>query len=261
MIFSNICCPKCKNSLKEIIDKNYFLCEKCNNHFDRCEFYLNFFQTECEINKITSNAYKIYSKFYAPFALLVYFIIWRGNIIKHIKFFRKILENRNEILDIAIGDGSLSSIALFGKKNFSAKKVIALDISKDMLAKAKAKLSGKPITFILGDVCQLPFKSNSLNAISCFGGFNSFPSGELAMQEIARCLTATGVLRGSVLLTPDKTWKKNLVQQWIKKGYQTEEIDKEKFFIWLHKANLKITKLEQYGDVLLFELQLKELAA
>lgn len=261
MTIINISCPKCHNFLEYSFDINYILCPNCKLRYKKNNSYLDLCLTHNSINIVTETAYKIYSKFYAPFALLVYIIIWHGNIFKHIKFFRGILKHEENILDIATGDGSLTSAALFGSKKFFAKKLLALDISKDMLDKAKIKLSKKPVTFIRGDVNQLPFSNSSIQAISCFGGFNSFPSGALAMKELSRCLSKNGIIRGSILLTPETSWKKNLIRSWIKKGYQTEEINKDKFFSWVENADLYVNTLEQVGYVLLFELKHKKYAA
>ncbi len=261
MTFMKLYCPNCKYFLEDNVNDKMVSCFKCYTNYYNNKAWTDLCISNNSVNNFTEKAYKIYSKFYAPLALLVYIIIWRGNIIKHIKFFRDILLKQKEVIDIAIGDGSLSAAALFGSKKLSANEVIAIDISEEMLIKARKKLQNKPIIFVRGDVLQLPFMNYSLNAISCFGGFNSFPSGELAMQELARCLSQQGIIRGSILLTPETAWKKNLVKSWIKKGYQTAEIDKEKFFLWVQKANLVITQLEQYGDVLLFELSQQKLAA
>ncbi|WGL60609.1 class I SAM-dependent methyltransferase [Pigmentibacter sp. JX0631] len=254
-------CPKCHCFLENSFDINYYFCSQCKIKFKKNSFYLDLCLTNNSINKVTETAYKIYSKFYAPFALLVYIIIWHGNIFKHIKFFREILDYDKNILDIATGDGSLTSAALFSSKIKSASNLLVLDISKEMLEKAQVKFSKKPVTFIRGDVNQLPFANSSIQAISCFGGFNSFPSGALAMKEISRCLNKNGILRGSILLTPETSWKKKLIRNWIKKGYQTEEISKDKFFSWVDSAELYVNKIEQVGYVLLFELRHRKNAA
>jgi ubiquinone/menaquinone biosynthesis C-methylase UbiE len=146
-------------------------------------------------------------------------------------------------------------LALFNSKKLRANKVIAVDISSSMLVKAKRKLPLQDTTLLRADVCQLPFKTSSINTISCFGGFNSFPSGEKAMLEIARCLSQSGIVRGSVLLMPKASWRKRLVHRWIKQGYQTEVVTFEKFKSWVLRAGLSISHQERHGDVLLFELR------
>lgn len=248
-------CPKCRKALSSDQKEAYSLCSNCGQKFQATNAWLDLCLTDDPINQKTEAAYKIYSKFYVPFAFLAYWLVWRGRIFKHIAFFRNLLQHSTVIVDIATGDGSLTKAALFGLKKFRPSKLFAIDISSDMLLKAKNNLPLDTITFIRGDVCQLPFLSQTVPAMSCFGGLNSFPSGENALKEMARCLKPSGVLRGSVLLLPDSSWRKNLVLKWIKKGYQTEEVTEKRFLMWIENARFKLTCLERYGDVLLFELR------
>ena len=250
-----LACPVCNETIFDDELKNLKSCKICGQEFQNNASWIDLCVSKNPVNISTESAYKIYSKFYAPFAFLAYWIVWRGNILKHIHFFRNIIKKNPFIVDLATGDGSLTSFALFQSKKLQASKIYAIDISEDMLMKAKHKLINKPVTFIRGDACQLPFRNHSIPALSCFGGLNSFPSGEHALQEMARCLRSDGVLRGSILLLPSSPWRKKLVLKWIKKGYQTEEVDSNKFLTWVKNSGLKIFQYERYGDVLLFELR------
>lgn len=255
MGFILFACPQCQKEFSSHGAGVYSVCTHCGQTFQTNVPWLDLCITADPINQKTEAAYKIYSKFYVPFAFLAYWLVWRGRILKHIAFFRNLLQQSSVIVDIATGDGSLTKVALFGSKKSHASNVYAIDLSSDMLLKAKRNLHGCPVTLVRGDVCRLPFVSQSISAISCFGGLNSFPSGENALQEMARCLMPNGILRGSVLLLPATPWRKKLVLSWIKKGYQTEEVTEEKFLMWAKNSNLKLTCLEKYGDVLLFELK------
>lgn len=209
-----------------------------------------------EINNQTIAAYKWYAKFYAPIALAAYWLVWRGNLSRHIKFFRHILDYGDEVVDIATGDGTLTKAALFSRFGKQVKSLTVLDISLAMLDKAQKKLPAKKTVFMQGNVLQLPFSDNSLPIMTCFGGLNSFPSAKVALMELARVLSKdSGVLRGSLLLMPSSPWRQKLVRKWIQEGYQTEEVTKEMFFYWIKNSSLRLTQLEQYGDVLLFELR------
>ena len=139
MINTPLVCPNCKNNLQEITHLNFDKCLHCNKSFQKSNKWLDLCLTSNPINQYTEMAYKLYSKFYAPFALLAYTIIWRGNIFKHIQFFRNILNKNTDIVDLATGDGSLTSIALFGSQKRKASSILAIDISTDMLEKAKKK--------------------------------------------------------------------------------------------------------------------------
>lgn len=247
-----LCCPFCK---KNLIDLK---CQSCDQQFEK-HGDINKFVTRFShmLNHKTIEAYKLYSRFYSYIALLTYWIIWRGNLRKHIAFFRELLiDNKNNIiLDIATGEGSLTQAALLNKnKNYNNIHIIALDISEAMLIKAQAKLKSKA-SFVQADVEHLPFLDHSFDTISCFGGLNSFPQGALALCELKRVLKKDGRIRGSFLLMPKISWKQRLVKRWIKQGYQTAELSLAMFESWIKKAGLQKNLLYQYGDVVLFELQ------
>lgn len=208
-----------------------------------------------QINQKTKERYSIYAKFYPILALLAYYIIWRGNIFKHINFFSEgIKKNRGNWLDVATGDGSLTEIAL-KKSTLNYQKIIALDISKDMLVKAKNKLTKYGFIFLENDVQAIPLESESIDFISCFGGLNSFPSTKNSLNEMKRVLKKGGIIRGSALLNPSKKWRQDQVKKYILQGYQTQSFSlldvKNDFKVcgFLEKESICI------GDVFLFEIQ------
>lgn len=206
----------------------------------------------------TEQAYGLYALFYAPIALLAYWIVWRGNIRRHIRFFRESLRLQTVVVDLATGDGSLTSLALFGSEKARAARIVALDISEAMLRKARRKLPPARATLVRGDVRRLPFAAGSVKLLTCFGGFNSFPSGLEAMREMARTLAPRGRLRGSVLLMPDALWRRRLIMRWIRKGYQSEAVAMGDFLDWTAGSGLELVGKERNGDVLLFDLKKSE---
>ena len=158
------------------------------------------------------------------------------------------------MLDIATGDGTLTHIALLSRRDEQADRIVSVDISDDMLEKAKKKLN-KKTEFLKADVENLPFQTNSQTLITCFGGLNSFASGQRALIELGRIVSDSGFIRGSFLLMPKASWRQKLVRRWIEQGYQTCELSLGLFEHWCAGAGLDITHLEQHGDVVLFELQ------
>lgn len=54
----------------------------------------------------------------------------------------------------------------------------------------------KNITYVRGDVGQLPFKDESIDWVLSMNGFHAFPDKELAWNEITRVLKKGGVLVG-----------------------------------------------------------------
>lgn len=247
--FSFFRCPACFASLTHVPDKCV-----CGFLFRNVDGIVNFCNETSLVNAKTQETYEVYSKHYAPVALLAYWIVWRGNIFKHIQFFKHMTSISSCIVDIATGDGSLSKVALNPSRKTPGDYVF-VDISKSMLKIAMKKIRYDDAMFVQGDVMNLPFQDSSVPAISCFGGFNSFPSGSLAMKELKRVLKTQGLIRGSVLLEPKAKWRKKLIRHWIHKGYQTDIISRGKFDTWVREAKLEYSYAEQYGDVLLFELK------
>lgn len=247
----SLACPKCQTRLMSQLSN----CSHCSQDFFHHTDWIDLCLTANEINDNTEIAYKHYSRFYAPIALLAYLIVWRGNFLKHVLFFRQLLRFGKNIVDVATGDGSLTRLALFGSKKQKPLQVIAMDISGSMLKKARKKIPFQELTLVRADVLQLPLESQSVSVLSCFGGFNSFPNGAMAMQELFRVMKPGGILRGSVLLLPKTTWRKNLVLDWIAKGYQTEIVTEEKFGAWVAESGFKTSLATRYGDVILFELK------
>jgi ubiquinone/menaquinone biosynthesis C-methylase UbiE len=199
--------------------------------------------TSQTLNQKTIDAYRLYSKYYAFIALLTYWIIWRGNLRRHIRFYRESLHYSRKVVDIATGDGTLTQVALFARGQEQAEHVTAVDISDDMRTE-----------FLKADVEQLPFGDCSQDLLTCFGGLNSFASGQRALSELNRIVSSNGVVRGSFLLMPKAEWKRKLVRRWIEQGYQTCELSVGLFENWCAHAKLDITQMEQHGDVVLFEL-------
>lgn len=209
------------------------------------------------LNQKTKERYSLYAQFYPVLALLAYYVIWRGNIFKHIQFFKNILSSPGDVLDIATGDGSLTAAALKPGKNPNLQKLVCLDISSDMLEKAKKNLKSEACQFVLGDVGNMPFNDGEFSVISCFGGLNSFPDVPLALKEMYRVLSNNGRIRGSALLLPKAQWRQKKIKQWIQEGYQTQSIVTDQLFTWFSDARFKIIQQQQIGDVLLFEIAKK----
>lgn len=207
------------------------------------------------LNQKTKERYSLYAQFYPILALLAYYVIWRGNIFKHINFFKNLVTEKSKVLDIATGDGSLTAAALKPAKNASIESLVCLDISPDMLEKAKKNLKSSKCQFVLGDVGKMPFADGQYGVISCFGGLNSFPDVPLALKEIHRVLTAQGKVRGSALLLPDSSWRQKKIQQWIEEGYQTQTITRAQLGKWFQEAGFKMSVENQIGDVVLFEIK------
>ena len=110
------------------------------------------------------------------------------------------------VLDIASGTGEPG---LTIATQLNGGKVIGTDLSEGMLEVAKEKAKQMGILNFetqVCDVCELPFKDNSFDAVSCRFGFMFFPDMELAAKEIARVLKPGGKIATSVWNAPEKNF-------------------------------------------------------
>ncbi|MFH0792230.1 MAG: methyltransferase domain-containing protein [bacterium] len=111
---------------------------------------------------------------------------------------KDILPKGDAALDIACGTG-LSTLPLLEK----FKRVVGLDLSAGMLEKANEELKQKGIfnlSFIRGDMTEMPFTDNSFDALTCIGAV--FHLSEEQEQNFAR---EARVLRpgGTLVITPE----------------------------------------------------------
>jgi len=71
---------------------------------------------------------------------------------------------------------------------------VALDLSFEMLKRAKEKHASANITYVQAAAEQLPFKPGKFNRVICFACFPHFDNKPVAVTEIARTLTQDGIL-------------------------------------------------------------------
>jgi len=84
-------------------------------------------------------------------------------------------------------------------------QVIALDFAMPMLEKGKDKIKNSPRAFrICGDGHQLPFASESFDAVVCGFGIRNLEKRELAAAEIRRVLKPGGRLVVLEFFRPQK---------------------------------------------------------
>jgi ubiquinone/menaquinone biosynthesis C-methylase UbiE len=102
-------------------------------------------------------------------------------------------------LEIAAGTGRVTRH--IRARIAESAKLIASDISADMLAEAKKKLGHLDIDWQIIDAEELPFKDNSIDLIVCCFGFMFVPDKKKAFAEAYRVLKRGGVF----LIT---TWDK-----------------------------------------------------
>jgi demethylmenaquinone methyltransferase/2-methoxy-6-polyprenyl-1,4-benzoquinol methylase len=127
-------------------------------------------------------------------------IKWRNRVVELVK-----TTNPETILDIATGTGDLA-ISL---TRTNAKKIIGLDISDGMLEVGRNKISkkdlGSTIEMVLGDSENLPFETNSFDAITVAFGVRNFEHLDKGLSEILRVLKPNGIFVILETSVPTKT--------------------------------------------------------
>ena len=131
------------------------------------------------------------------------------------------------LLDVPVGTAVFTANAWRSLKNAA---ITCLDYSEDMLAGAKARLSGcEHVSFVQGDVGALPFAPETFDIVFSMNGFHAFPDKEKAFSETARVLKPGGAfigcfyIRGKSKITD---WLVNNIlskKGWFTPPFQTEE--------------------------------------
>ena len=113
------------------------------------------------------------------------------------------LRPQDKVIDIAAGTGepglTMASIVHQGS-------VTGVDLSEKMLLIAEQKASDMGIrnySTFAADVCDLPYKDSTFDALSCRLGFMFFPDMQLAASEMCRVLKPGGRLATTVWGNPE----------------------------------------------------------
>ena len=114
---------------------------------------------------------------------------------REIEVWKKILKEKIEgndkscVLDVGTGTGFLS--IMLTEMGFN---VVGLDISREMLRKAREKAKEMHIEFVQGDAENLPFKTESFDAVVNRAVLWTLPDPERALAEWKRVLKSGGRL-------------------------------------------------------------------
>ena len=130
------------------------------------------------------------------------------------------LKDTDTVLDVAAGTGEpgLTIAAIVKNGN-----VVITDLAEGMLEVARDHATKKGITnykTVACDVCELPFKDETFDAVSCRFGFMFFPDMLMAAKEMARVLKPGGRLATAVWGTPDKNAWVTAIMSTINKNMQ-----------------------------------------
>ena len=147
------------------------------------------------------------------------------------------------VLDAACGEGYGSYMIAQ-----TAKKVVGLDISSESIALASEKYNLDNLSFIEGDIAQLPYSDGCFDIVVSFETIEHVAEGiqTAFLKEIRRVLKSNGVL---VISTPNK---KSTDECNIENKYHIREFYKDEFaeFIGSEFSNVEFYS-QYYGDALI----------
>ncbi|MBQ3707585.1 MAG: class I SAM-dependent methyltransferase [Clostridia bacterium] len=128
-------------------------------------------------------------------------LVWNMDGEKNLKYLETALAGVPEgfsgkLLEVPVGTGVLTMPVY---RELPDARITCLDYSADMMAAAqdKAERAGiRNITFVQGDVGDLPFEDGSFDIVLSLNGFHAFPDKEAAYRETFRVLKPGGTFTG-----------------------------------------------------------------
>lgn len=107
----------------------------------------------------------------------------------------------SSVLDVASGTGDFA-IKLYEKLEGNV-RIVGIDISEQMLEKARVKVGDRNIEFVLADAEKIPYGNCSFDAVSCSYGIRNFDNPSLGLAEFYRVLSSGGRVVIIELSEPD----------------------------------------------------------
>ena len=117
------------------------------------------------------------------------------------------------LLDVPVGTGTFTFDTY---RKLDKASIIALDYSLAMLQKAQERYAENGIhnvTFIRGDVGNLPVQQASIDMCLSMAGFHAFPNQDQGLDEIARVLKHTSIFSGTFYIKGKRLLTDLFVQQ------------------------------------------------
>ena len=102
------------------------------------------------------------------------------------------IKGDEQILDVGCGTGNLTAALL--RALSPQGRVVAVDISPAMVAKAKEKIQDPRVKWHVTSVEDLPLPDTSLHRVMCFSVWPHVDCPRVALREIRRVLRPAGIL-------------------------------------------------------------------
>ena len=155
------------------------------------------------------------------------------------------------ILDVPVGTAVFTENKW---RTLTESKITCLDYSEDMLEQAKQRLKYcSHISFIQGDVGNLPMEDNTYDIVLSMNGFHAFPDKEKAFRETNRVLKTGGkfiacfYIKGKSSLSD---WLVNTILS--KKGWFTPPLHTEEELIKILEHMYKDIDIHVDGSMVYF---------
>ena len=121
----------------------------------------------------------------------------------------------DRVLDLGCGTGALAAQVLSEEPH---RQVTGLDLSEQMLARARARL-GDRAALVQGDSEHLPFPDRSFDVVYCCDSFHHYPDPAAVIAEVGRVLEFGGVfLLGDIWLPLPGRLVMNPFLRWSREG-------------------------------------------
>lgn len=121
----------------------------------------------------------------------------------------KSMQPADHVLDVAIGTADLSIAMLRSGK---VKHVTGIDLSKEMMriGEEKTRKLGYDVTYIYGSAQDMPFETNSFDAVTCSYGCRNFQNLDEGLSEFYRVLQP-----GGEVIILEFSYPENALVRWV----------------------------------------------
>jgi ubiquinone/menaquinone biosynthesis C-methylase UbiE len=152
----------------------------------------------------------------------------------------KLLPRDLVLADVGCGTGSLTfELARF------AEKVIGVDLSSEMLRRAKSVAEERNVhnvEFRIGDALKLPLKSHSVDAAFCVMVLHFLSEPERAVAELCRITRGAGPVIVVDVVRHHQDWmREQMAHRWL--GFDQAAIER-----WFHTAGAQTVDYELTGS-------------
>ena len=174
---------------------------------------------------------------------------WRRVTIKNL-----IKSQPSVILDLATGTADL---AISTAKKIKTVKIFGVDISEQMLAKAKQKVIRNKLSdrieLMTASAMALPFEDNTFDAVTIGFGIRNFPDLNGSLIEINRVLKSNGLLCILEFSKPKNYFFKNLYNFYFSKilPFVGNKLSQHKYaYKYLNESVIKFPEGKEFNEFL-----------